>query len=405
MSQLELINMGEVARQEVDWLYYPYLPFGKISIVQGDPGEGKTLLMMAIIARLSRGEPLFSEAFGREPMTCIYQTAEDGLGDTIKPRLEDAGADCSRVFVVNEDKAALTFTDTRIEDAITATGAKLLILDPLQAYLGAQVDMHRANEVRPAFHTLAGIAQRTGCAIVLVGHMNKTKGQGGLYRGLGSIDIAGAARSILLVRREKDEPSVLHMAHIKSNLAPLGQTLSFKVADGQVSFLGASEITAEELLRGGESEGDQAPTKVMQAEEVFAELAARQEEVPSNEAFALFAQRGFKRKTVENAKQELGLKSVKRGSTWYFDLRPCAGRDRPSSHGVQGRKYAAGKCGAPAVFLHPTVAAETGSCALAQVLAADIPRARSPACPLQGHTTCETSVVCYTAWLARRGSS
>ena len=108
MSQLELINMGEVAQQEVDWLYYPYLPFGKISIVQGDPGEGKTLLMMAIIARLSRGEPLFSEAFGREPMTCIYQTAEDGLGDTIKPRLEDAGADCSRVFVVNEDKAALT---------------------------------------------------------------------------------------------------------------------------------------------------------------------------------------------------------------------------------------------------------------------------------------------------------
>ena len=191
MSQLELINMGEVARQEVDWLYDPYLPFGKISIVQGDPGEGKTLLMMAIIARLSRGEPLFSEAFGREPMTCIYQTAEDGLGDTIKPRLEDAGADCSRVFVVNEDKAALTFTDARIEDAITATGARLLILDPLQAYLGAQVDMHRANEVRPAFHALAGIAQRTGCAIVLVGHMNKTKGQGGLYRGLGSIDIAG----------------------------------------------------------------------------------------------------------------------------------------------------------------------------------------------------------------------
>ena len=240
MSQLELINMGEVARQEVDWLYYPYLPFGKISIVQGDPGEGKTLLMMSVIARLSKGLPLFNEPFGREPMTCIYQTAEDGLGDTIKPRLEDAGADCSRVFVVNEDKAALTFTDDRIEAAITATGARLLILDPLQAYLGAQVDMHRANEVRPAFHALAGIAQRTGCAIVLVGHMNKTKGQGGLYRGLGSIDIAGAARSILLVRREKDEPSVLHLAHIKSNLAPLGQTLSFEVADGQVSFLGAS---------------------------------------------------------------------------------------------------------------------------------------------------------------------
>ena len=206
--------MGEVTRQEVDWLYYPYLPFGKISIVQGDPGEGKTLLMMAIIARLSRGEPLFSEAFGREPMACIYQTAEDGLGDTIKPRLEDAGADCSRVFVVNEDKAALTFTDTRIEAAITATGARLLILDPLQAYLGAQVDMHRANEVRPAFHALAGIAQRTGCAIVLVGHMNKTKGQGGLYRGLGSIDIAGAARSILLVRPKGPSKDMLSLTYL-----------------------------------------------------------------------------------------------------------------------------------------------------------------------------------------------
>ena len=260
--ELEIRKLSEVELQEVQWLWYPYIPFGKITIIQGDPGEGKTTFALRLAAACSTGNPLPGME-QQEPIHVIYQTAEDGLGDTIKPRLEDAGADCSRVFVVNEDKAALTFTDTRIEDAITATGARLLILDPLQAYLGAQVDMHRANEVRPAFHALAGIAQRTGCAIVLVGHMNKTKGQGGLYRGLGSIDIAGAARSILLVRREKDAPDILDLAHIKSNLAPLGPTLSFSTGDGRVSFLGTSDITAEELLHGGESEGDQVPTKVM----------------------------------------------------------------------------------------------------------------------------------------------
>ncbi len=152
MRKLELINMSEITRQEVDWLWYPYIPFGKVTIVQGDPGEGKTMLLMSLIARLSNGEPVFGQEDAREPTTCIYQTAEDGLADTIKPRLEDAGADCSRVFVIDESKSSLSFTDDRIEQAIVKTNAKLLILDPLQAYLGAAVDMHRANEVRPAFH-------------------------------------------------------------------------------------------------------------------------------------------------------------------------------------------------------------------------------------------------------------
>lgn len=269
MRKLELINMSEITRQEVDWLWYPYIPFGKVTIVQGDPGEGKTMLLMSLIARLSNGEPVFGQEDAREPTTCIYQTAEDGLADTIKPRLEDAGADCSRVFVIDESKSSLSFTDDRIEQAIVKTNAKLLILDPLQAYLGAAVDMHRANEVRPAFHALGGIAQRTGCAIVLIGHMNKTKGQGSLYRGLGSIDIAGAARSILLVRRLADGSDVLCLAHIKSNLAALGQTLQFTVRNNRMEYVGACDICAEELLHGGEKGEGDLPTKVMQAIDYF----------------------------------------------------------------------------------------------------------------------------------------
>lgn len=326
MRKLELINMSEITRQEVDWLWYPYIPFGKVTIVQGDPGEGKTMLLMSLIARLSNSEPVFGQEDARAPMTCIYQTAEDGLADTIKPRLEDAGAACSRVFVIDESKSSLSFTDDRIEQAIVKTNAKLLILDPLQAYLGAAVDMHRANEVRPAFHALGGIAQRTGCAIVLIGHMNKTKGQGGLYRGLGSIDIAGAARSILLVRRLTDGSDVLCLAHIKSNLAALGQTLQFMVRNNRMEYVGTCDICAEELLHGGEkSEGD-LPTKVMQAIDCFEELAETHDEIPSADAYRLFAQKGFSQKTVENAKRELGLTSVKRGKGWSFDLRPLRER-------------------------------------------------------------------------------
>ena len=156
--------------------------------------------------------------------------------------------------------------------------------------------------------------------------MNKTKGQGGLYRGLGSIDIAGAARSILLVRRLTDSSDVLCLAHIKSNLAAIGQTLQFMVRNNRMEYVGTCDICAEELLHGGEkSEGD-LPTKVMQAIDCFEELAETHDEIPSADAYRLFAQKGFSQKTVENAKRELGLTSVKRGKGWSFDLRPLRER-------------------------------------------------------------------------------
>ena len=155
-QKLKLINMKDVQVEEVKWLLYPLIPFGKITILQGDPGEGKTTVMLHIIACLTKGEALSFENNNEkfEPMNVIYQTAEDGLGDTIKPRLVDAGADCSRVLVIDDSDDALTISDERLEMAIEVTGAKLVVLDPLQGYLGAGVDMHRANEIRPLMHRL-----------------------------------------------------------------------------------------------------------------------------------------------------------------------------------------------------------------------------------------------------------
>ncbi len=131
-----------------------------------------------------------------EPVNVIYQTAEDGLSDTIKPRLVAAGADCARVMVIDDFDRVLTLDDDRLEQAIEQTGARLVVLDPIQGYIGASVDMHRANEIRPLMYRIAKLAEKYGCAILLIGHMNKNSSEKSSYRGLGSIDFQAAARSV-----------------------------------------------------------------------------------------------------------------------------------------------------------------------------------------------------------------
>ena len=172
--ELKLIHMEDVVSKEVEWLWYPYIPYGKITIVEGDPGEGKTTLVLKLAAALSMGLPLPCDDYKEyEPIHIIYQTAEDGIEDTIKPRLEKAGADCSMIRVIDETDKELSMTDDRLEQAIIETGARLIILDPIQAYIGATVDMHRANEIRPVLKHLGIIAEKHNCAIILIGHMNK----------------------------------------------------------------------------------------------------------------------------------------------------------------------------------------------------------------------------------------
>ena len=149
---LKLIHMDQVEVEEIEWLFYPFIPYGKVTIIQGDPGEGKTTVVLQIIAKLTKGEAILSETSegkseeaGVEPINVIYQTAEDGLGDTIKPRLLAAGADCSRVLVIDDQDQPLTMVDARLEEAIIQTKARLVVLDPIQGFLGAGVDMHRAT--------------------------------------------------------------------------------------------------------------------------------------------------------------------------------------------------------------------------------------------------------------------
>lgn len=308
--ELKLIHMEDVVSKEVEWLWYPYIPYGKITIIEGDPGEGKTTLVLKLAAALSRGLPLSCDDDKEyEPIHIIYQTAEDGIEDTIKPRLEKAGADCSMIRVIDETDKELSMTDDRLEQAIIETGARLIILDPIQAYIGATVDMHRANEIRPVLKHLGIIAEKHNCAIILIGHMNKASGSKSTYRGLGSIDIQATARSVLLVARLRDKPNIRIMAHDKSSLAPAGDAIGFEMTeDNGMVCIGPYDITIDELLSGNEGRGKK---KLDIAENFIKEYFGSNKVIPSNEIMMEAAKRSIKRNTLLSAKKKLGITSDK----------------------------------------------------------------------------------------------
>lgn len=308
--ELKIIHMEDVVSKEVEWLWYPYIPYGKITIIEGDPGEGKTTLVLKLAAALSRGLPLpCDDDKEYEPIHIIYQTAEDGIEDTIKPRLEKAGADCSMIRVIDETDKELSMTDDRLEQAIIETKARLIILDPIQAYIGATVDMHRANEIRPVLKHLGIIAEKHNCAIILIGHMNKASGSKSTYRGLGSIDIQATARSVLLVARLRDKPNIRIMAHDKSSLAPAGDAIGFEMTeDNGMVCIGPYDITIDELLSGNEGRGKK---KLDIAENFIKEYFGSNKVIPSNEIMMEAAKRSIKRNTLLSAKKKLGITSDK----------------------------------------------------------------------------------------------
>ena len=300
---VKIIRMSDVELTPVEWLWKPYLPFGKLSVLQGNPGEGKTYFAMHLAAACTNGK-LLPNMERMEPFNVIYQTAEDGLGDTVKPRLIEAGADLDRVLVIDDSDVQLTLSDERIEKAIVENNAQLVIIDPIQAYLGADVDMNRANEVRPIFMRLGQVAQRTGCAILLIGHLNKAAGMQSLQRGLGSIDIAAAVRSVMFIGKLKHDPTMRILTHEKSSLAPPGVSLAFSLGDeGGFRWVGEYDITADEMLSGIEPQRE---TKTQQAKDLICALLAGGKQVLSEDIDKAALERGIPGRTVRDAKRELG---------------------------------------------------------------------------------------------------
>ena len=301
----------------MQWLWHPYIPFGKLSIIQGDPGEGKTTLALRLAAACSTGIPLPGME-PMEPFNVIYQSAEDGMGDTIKPRLMEAGADLERVLSIVEEKKQLSLLDERIEKAIREHNARLMILDPIQGYIGSRVDINRANEIRTVLKSVSSVAERTGCAIVLIGHLNKASGSSSAYRGLGSIDFRAAARSVLLIGRLKKDPNVRVIVHDKSSLAPEGKSLAFGLGDeeGFRWLDGYDGITSEELLCGFTTE-----TKTAAAEELIRSMLAGGQEIMAEHVFRAAEGKGISRRTVNEAKKAIpNIVTRKNSKYWFWSL-------------------------------------------------------------------------------------
>ena len=307
---------SSVIKKEIEWFWYPYIPLGKLTVIQGDPGDGKSTFILNLIALLTSGRPMPDGYASSCAPVAIYQCAEDGMADTIKPRLEQAGANCDRVAYIIDNDLALTLEDGRIEEVIQATRASVFIVDPLQAFIPPESDMQSATKMRSVLRKLASTAERNRCAVILIGHMNKGSGTKSLYRGLGSIDIAAIARSVLMISRDEFDPGLRYMLPIKTSLAVEGPAIAFSFRpQGGLEWLGRYEINTSKLR-------DSITVRAGKKQKACAMMAQLLEncDVPAKKVYAALAEIGIGSRTVEKAKKEMKIRTYRSGDCWYWGL-------------------------------------------------------------------------------------
>lgn len=324
-----LVRLSDIQPQDITWLWKPYIPLGKITLMRGDPGQGKTTVSLMLASIVSNGWsfPTDDGFAAIEPGNVLYITAEDGLSDTIVPRLIKAGANRERVFSYADDAAdPLYFMSPQFESLINESQPRLVIVDPIQGYLGTGVDSHRANEVRPVMHHVGRLAEKYGVAIVMIEHMSKgAPGVKGLYRGLGSIDITAAARSILFFGCNPNDENDKGIAHIKSNLAKPGKVIGYAINnDGGLVWNPNTTLTADILQGVNRNASDHGENKLDIAKRFLQDALT---DGPQERADVLVDAHaaGIAEETLHRARRALGIKTLSKGfsnnKVSYWNLR------------------------------------------------------------------------------------
>ncbi|MBR0341341.1 MAG: AAA family ATPase [Oscillospiraceae bacterium] len=322
MEKLEIIKASDVTVREIEWLWYPFIPYGKVTILQGDPGDGKSLMVLKLAAMLTKGESMpFTDGEGQEPINVIYQSSEDDADDTIVPRFLRSGGDPEKLLFINEKEKFLSFSDERILAALEQTKARLLILDPLSAYIGEGTQLNSANAVRAQFRPLIEIAKRLRCAILVIHHQNKQIGQKAINRSTGSGDVIAASRSgLIIARTDRDHPDERILAQVKCNVGPTGNAILFSVSNGEVEWLSEESRTADEVLgnvfTGPSGRSD---TQLRAAKEALQQLLADGPK-PQREIMERIKGAGIGESTAKKAKALLAIRSEKQGSMWFWSL-------------------------------------------------------------------------------------
>ena len=327
---------SDVQSEKVRWFWYPFIAYGKVTLLQGDPGDGKSTMMLSLISELSTGGMTPDGKDLGRPQHVIYQCSEDGAADTIKPRLEKCGADCRNIAFIDEEvHNGITLDDERLYEAIAVFRPKLVVIDPIQAYINNSSDLQVAARARRLLRRLSTWAEAFDCAVVLIGHMNKHEGARGLYRGIGSIDVVASARSVLQIERDNHNPDIRILRQIKNSLGPSDAMMRFEIR----------KDTGFRWIGTGFSSGHPVPEQEPENKVLFfstkTEKAAylirtylKNGMILSNEMYQRLEAEGISHRTAEKTRLSIGVICRRVMNRWYWSLPNAVGEGKEPENAV-----------------------------------------------------------------------
>jgi len=341
-----LVTVADVEREEVAWLWPGYIPKGRLTIIDGDPGVGKSWLALAIAAAVTTGAPWPGQAESREAANVLVLTAEDGIADTIRPRLEDMGADLRRVRVLTgvqdsegQQRHPSLVDDLPVLDGVLAQGGyDLVVIDPVNAYLGTSLDTHRDAALRSVLTPLALLAERWKVAIPCIRHLTKSPRDRAIYRGQGSIAYCAAARTVHLVGVNPNDPTERVITCIKNNLAPEPPSLAFEITEGRFLWRGETSVSAAALL--APDSGPEERGALAEAQDFLRDLLTAGA-VDAEEGWRQARKLGIAERTLKRARAALGIKARREGfgpgGRWVWEAPPVEGHTGPNPIYKDGR--------------------------------------------------------------------
>lgn len=315
------VDLSSVEAKEVAWLMPPLIPYGMITVMEGDPGIGKSYLAMHIAAQISIGGNLPGVPKIKKGRV-LYISAEDDPAYTIRPRIDAMGGDPRRIRI-QADYMALDQPGLRkLLLEVRRKPPTLIIIDPLFAYVGSDKDMYRPNVIRELLSELKEIAEETGTAILLVRHLTKTKRDKAIYQGMGSMDVIGAARSAFLVTQHPDNPNQKLVLHVKHNIAERGQSWIYELIKENedalpiLHWIGPSDITIDDLMTREEGNRKSAFDKAIDF--------LREELKDRPQPAALIQEKAerldISKRTLDRAREEIGVIAQKKRKEWMLSL-------------------------------------------------------------------------------------